>query len=59
MATPRVYTLLVALALVVGAAVTAADSQAPGRPLDLSINPAMAKGPAGAPVVIVEFSDYQ
>jgi hypothetical protein len=28
-------------------------------PADLTITPAMVKGPAGAPVTIVEFSDYQ
>jgi hypothetical protein len=35
---------------------------APGgaqTPADLTIAPAMVKGPAGAPVTIVEFSDYQ
>jgi hypothetical protein len=26
---------------------------------DLTIEPAMVKGPAGAPVTIIEFSDYQ
>ena len=25
----------------------------------LTVNPAMTRGPAGAPVTIVEFSDYQ
>ena len=28
-------------------------------PRDLTIEPAMVKGPAGAPVTIIEFSDYQ
>ena len=27
--------------------------------VDLTVAPAMTKGPAGAPVVIVAFSDYQ
>lgn len=27
--------------------------------VDLSVDPVMTKGPAQAPVVIVEFSDYQ
>ncbi|MBI3636967.1 MAG: hypothetical protein HY216_12285 [Candidatus Rokubacteria bacterium] len=27
--------------------------------VDLSVDPAMTKGPVDAPVVIVEFSDYQ
>jgi protein-disulfide isomerase len=39
-------------------------SLAPGAsraqaPVELTVNPAMVKGPAGAPVTIVEFSDYQ
>ena len=28
-------------------------------PRDLTIEPAMVKGPASAPVTIIEFSDYQ
>jgi protein-disulfide isomerase len=36
----------------------------PGAPraradVDLTVNPVMTRGPAGAPVTIVEFSDYQ
>lgn len=31
----------------------------PSAQVDLSVHPAMTKGPADAPVVIVEFSDYQ
>ena len=27
--------------------------------VDLTVHPAMTRGPAGAPVTIVEFSDYQ
>jgi hypothetical protein len=45
------YILLAALMLAHG-----------GRALaqvDLTTTPGMTKGPAGAPVVIVEFSDYQ
>jgi hypothetical protein len=30
-----------------------------GPDLDFTINPVMTKGPARAPVTIVEFSDYQ
>ena len=29
------------------------------RPLDLTVEPTMVKGPPGARVTIVEFSDYQ
>ena len=49
----RVYTIVVAasLALTVGVAVPA--------PLRVTIEPGMSKGPADAPVTIVEFSDYQ
>ena len=28
-------------------------------PREITIEPAMVKGPAGAPVTIIEFSDYQ
>ena len=30
-----------------------------GGPLSITVDPAMSKGPAAAPVTIVEFSDYQ
>ena len=40
------------LALAGGAAVAQS-------PVDLTIEPTMVKGPATAPVTIVEFSDYQ
>jgi len=50
-----VYYTLLALALVVPVAVACAQE----RSIGLSIEPVMAKGPATAPVTIVEFSDYQ
>jgi hypothetical protein len=43
--------LVPALVLVGGA-----TGQMPG---DITVEPTMVKGPAGAPVTIVEFSDYQ
>ena len=54
---PRVYTicralLVLALVLVGGGA----TGQTPG---DITVEPTMVKGPAAAPVTIVEFSDYQ
>jgi hypothetical protein len=48
----RVYYSVLALLLLAGGG--RADGQ-----VNLSIAPAMSKGPAGAPVTIVEFSDYQ
>jgi hypothetical protein len=48
----RVYYRVLALLLL--AAGGRADAQ-----VSLSITPAMTKGPAGAPVTLVEFSDYQ
>jgi hypothetical protein len=51
---PRVYTKWgVALLLL---AATACGAQ---TPRDLTIEPAMVKGAAGAAVTIIEFSDYQ
>jgi hypothetical protein len=44
----------VALALL-GAAPAAAQPAAPA----VTVNPAMIRGPAGAPVTVLEFSDYQ
>ncbi len=51
----RVYYILLALALVVPGAVACAQEQS----LEVSVEPAMAKGPTTATVTIVEFSDYQ
>jgi hypothetical protein len=48
----RVYYSVLALLLLT------AGGPAEGQ-ISLSIAPAMSKGPAGAPVTIVEFSDYQ
>ncbi len=47
----RVYTLAAAL---LAALASPLDAQ-----INLSTDPAMTKGPPQAPVVIVEFSDYQ
>ncbi|MGH7391231.1 MAG: hypothetical protein ACREM3_17495 [Candidatus Rokuibacteriota bacterium] len=47
----RVYTIAVALLPALAAPLAAQ--------VDLSVDPAMTRGPAQAPVVIVEFSDYQ
>jgi protein-disulfide isomerase len=49
----RVYSILGACALTVLAAAPAA------APVDVTITPGMVRGPATAPVTIVEFSDYQ
>ncbi|MGH7355118.1 MAG: hypothetical protein ACRELS_11160 [Candidatus Rokuibacteriota bacterium] len=51
----RVYYTLLALVLVVPVAAACAQERSAG----LSIEPVMAKGPVGAAVTIVEFSDYQ
>ena len=48
----RVYTIILACALVFAAA------DAPAQ-VEITVAPFMVKGPAGAPVTIVEFSDYQ
>lgn len=45
------YSLPVMLLLLLG-------GRAEGQ-VGLTVNPAMTKGPAAAPVIIVEFSDYQ
>ena len=49
---PRVYYIVFACALVFSAA------EAPAQ-VELTVAPFMAKGPADAPVTIVDFSDYQ
>jgi protein-disulfide isomerase len=48
-----VYLIGLALAGLLAPAAAAAQG------VDLRVDPAMVKGPAGAPVTIVEFSDYQ
>jgi hypothetical protein len=55
---PRVYTIrfvLLALALAVLVRAAAAVEMLG----DITVEPTMVKGPATAPVIIVEFSDYQ
>ena len=54
---PRVYYrwLLVILALTV----SAARPPVAGAQVELTVSAAMVKGPADAPVTIIEFSDYQ
>ena len=49
-----IATLMAAIALT-----TASGALAQDRAPQFSINPVMARGPATAPVTIVEFSDYQ
>jgi len=56
---PRVYyssmwTILALVVLAVGSAPPAARAQ-----VEITWSPSMVKGPTGAPVTIVEFSDYQ
>jgi len=46
------------MALLLGAGVSVVESQGPA-PMRLTLEPSMMKGPAGAPVTIIEFSDYQ
>jgi hypothetical protein len=48
----RVYTIVfVSILAITGAGLAA--------PIRITIEPTMMKGPAGAPVTIIEFSDYQ
>jgi hypothetical protein len=51
-----VYTIFALVGLAVVAASIALPTPAQTQ---LTINPAMSKGPDGAPVTILEFSDYQ
>lgn len=53
---PRVYTIRVALLLLLAMVTTAGGAEKLG---DITVEPTMVKGPAGAAVTIVEFSDYQ
>ena len=53
MSSRRVYTIALALSL------AALGARAAGAQIELSVDPAMTKGPADAAVTIVEFSDYQ
>jgi hypothetical protein len=58
-ASRRVYTILPLLVtLLLSGASATAQSPAPSS-FRLTLDPAMTKGPGGAPVMIVEFSDYQ
>jgi hypothetical protein len=53
----RVYTIrLAALLILVALLAPVAGARTPP---DITIEPRMVKGPEGAPVTIVEFSDYQ
>jgi hypothetical protein len=52
----RLATLIAAIALVTAPGAFAQDGAATGK---FTVNPVMSKGPATAPVTIVEFSDYQ
>ena len=55
MARPRVYTLLLAAGLLLLTGVAGAAPGAPGAIVD----PARTRGPEGAPVTILEWSDFQ
>jgi len=52
----RLATVIATIALVTAPGVFAQEGAGPGK---FTINPVMSKGPATAPVTIVEFSDYQ
>lgn len=59
MARVRVYTLRVAAALVLAAWATWAASAGAQDTLGFKADPAMTRGPATAPVTVVEWSDYE
>jgi hypothetical protein len=48
----RVYTIVLVSILVI-------TSAGAGAPIRITVEPTMTRGPAGAPVTIIEFSDYQ
>ena len=52
----RLGTLIAAIALLTAPGAFAEEGAGAGK---FTVNPIMAKGPAAAPVTIVEFSDYQ
>ena len=52
----RLATLIAAIALVTAPGAFAQEGAGSGQ---FTINPVMSKGPAAAPVTIVEFSDYK
>lgn len=54
----RVYYSSIAIMLALLAIVAPAGSRAVAQ-IEITWTPSMVKGPAGAPVTIVEFSDYQ
>jgi len=55
----RVYTIALGLTLGVAAFSLGCRAPAPGAHDRLAVQTQMIKGPATAPVTIVEFSDYQ
>ena len=55
---PRVYYRLFFAGVALLAVLALAASPAPAQ-VELTVHPSMAKGPADAPVTIIEFSDYQ
>ena len=52
----RLAVLIATIALVTASGAFAQQGAGPGK---FAVNPVMSKGPATAPVTIVEFSDYQ